>query len=97
MTGLTKRQAELLKFLRAYMAEWGMSPSYEEMCAALGAASRARMNELVRALEERGYVTRIPNRARSIKLVEPGALVQFSSEALRAELRRRGEFIGAAA
>ena len=65
--GLTKKQQELLKFLRKHEGE--VSPSFDEMREALGLASKSGIHRLVVGLEERGYVNRIPNRKRTIRLV----------------------------
>lgn len=66
---LTKRQATLATFICNYLAERGVTPSYEEMCAALGLRSKSGIHALVLALEERGYIRRIPNRARAIDVL----------------------------
>lgn len=62
--GLTPRQRELL----AYLSERETCPSYGEMRAALKLASKSSVARLVDGLWERGYVSRIPDRARSIEL-----------------------------
>lgn len=89
MIGLTKRQSAVLAFIRAYMAEHQIAPSFEEMAAGLGSSSRGHLHNILATIEERGFITRIPGRARSIRLIEPGDLAQFSDDALIAELRRR--------
>lgn len=63
-TGLTRRQIELLDLLTN--AE--ETPSYDEMVVALGLRSKCGVHRLVCALEERGYITRRPHRARSIEV-----------------------------
>ena len=65
--GLTKKQKELLDFLREQEGE--VSPSFDEMREALGLASKSGIHRLVKGLEDRGYVSRIPNRKRTIRLV----------------------------
>ena len=65
--GLTKKQKELLDFLREREGE--VSPSFDEMREALGLASKSGIHRLVKGLEDRGYVNRIPNRKRTIRLV----------------------------
>ena len=65
--GLTKKQKELLDFLREQEGE--VSPSFDEMREALGLASKSGIHRLVKGLEDRGYVNRIPNRKRTIRLV----------------------------
>lgn len=69
--GLTKKQRELLAFLRSYIAENdGIAPSYDEMAVAINLKSKSGLHELLDALDERGFIKRIPNRARAIFLVE---------------------------
>lgn len=67
--GLTVKQAELLSFIR-YQAAKGKTPSYDEMGQALHIASKSGVARLVYALEERGYVQRLHNRARAITPVD---------------------------
>lgn len=64
--GLTPRQRDLLEFIGAYGDRTGCSPSFEEMSSALGGMSKSGIHRLVVALEERGFIRRFPNRARSI-------------------------------
>lgn len=68
--GLTKRQAELLKFIREYHARHGMTPTYREMLAALGLASLSGIHRIVSGLEERGHIRRLPAHGRSIALCD---------------------------
>lgn len=68
--GLTAKQWELLDFIRAYQAENNISPSFDEMKDAVGLVSKSGVFRLVTALEERGHIMRIPNRARCIVLRE---------------------------
>lgn len=65
---LTKRQAELLSFLKLYIAENEWGPSYDEMMTALGMSSRGNMSKLLLGLEERGEIRRIAGRSRAIML-----------------------------
>jgi hypothetical protein len=68
--GMTKRQADLLAFMRKYATEHnGSTPTYEEMMKGLGFASKSSINRLVVGLEERGFIARAPGQAQSIKLV----------------------------
>lgn len=68
--GLTKRQRELLDFLSSYIDTHGISPSYSEMCAALGSRSKGDINRLVTELRARGHIASLPNHARSISIIE---------------------------
>ena len=65
--GLTKKQKELLDFLQEQEGE--VSPSFDEMREALGLASKSGIHRLVKGLEDRGYINRIPSRKRTIRLV----------------------------
>lgn len=70
---LTSRQHSLLLFIRDEVATKGVSPSFEEMKEHLGLRSKSGIHRLVNALEERGFIERLPNRARAIACVkEPG-------------------------
>ncbi|MFD1744440.1 transcriptional repressor LexA [Rhizobium helianthi] len=71
---LTRKQQELLLFIHARMKESGVPPSFDEMKDALDLASKSGIHRLITALEERGFIRRLPNRARAlevIKLPEP--------------------------
>jgi SOS-response transcriptional repressor LexA len=70
MTGLTERQAKVLAFIRSYIERKGFSPCYEEIVEGCDFASKQQVHDVVLALEERGYLTRVPARARSIKLTD---------------------------
>lgn len=69
MSALTRRQTDLLAFLKAYHAANGIPPSFIEMRDALGLTSKSGVHRLVASLEERGYIRRMPNRARAIEIV----------------------------
>ncbi len=70
---LTRSQKDLLDFIKTYVDQnEGVSPSYDEMKDALDLASKSGIYRLITALEERGFIRRLPNRARSIA-VEAGA------------------------
>lgn len=71
---LTRKQQELLLFIHERMKESGVPPSFDEMKDALDLASKSGIHRLITALEERGFIRRLPNRARAlevIKLPEP--------------------------
>lgn len=67
--GLTEKQRAALDFISEFIAERGFSPNYNEIAAGLSLSSRSIVNRLVVALTQRGYVTRIPGRRRSIAVV----------------------------
>lgn len=68
--GLTVMQSRTLAFIRTFVSEHQYSPTYDEIAAALGLASKSGVYRLVTALEERGRVRKWPDRARSIEILE---------------------------
>lgn len=66
---LTLKQRELLVFLTEYLETHEVSPSFDEMREAVGLASKSGIHRLVSALEERGYIKRLANRARAIEIL----------------------------
>ncbi len=63
---LTNKQNQLLSFLIKRIEKDGVSPSYEEMCIELNLKSKSGIHRIVKALEERGYVEHLENKARAI-------------------------------
>ena len=66
---LTRKQHELLTYIHDKLAETGVSPSFEEMKDALDLKSKSGVHRLISALEERGFLRRLPNRARALEVV----------------------------
>lgn len=66
---LTQKQHELLMFIHERLKESGVPPSFDEMKDALDLRSKSGIHRLIRALEERGFIRRLPNRARAIEIV----------------------------
>ncbi|PSJ39806.1 transcriptional repressor LexA [Allosphingosinicella deserti] len=66
---LTRKQHELLSYIHDKLAETGVSPSFEEMKDALDLKSKSGVHRLISALEERGFLRRLPNRARALEVV----------------------------
>src|SRR3546814_20478950 len=66
---LTRKQHELLCFIHDRLAETGVSPSFEEMKEALDLKSKSGVHRLISALEERGFIRRLPNRARALEVL----------------------------
>jgi SOS-response transcriptional repressor LexA len=66
--GLTAQQSHALTFLRSYIGERGRPPSLDQIASACGLRSKSGAHRLVEALEERGHIRRLSNRARSIVL-----------------------------
>ncbi|MBA4080044.1 MAG: repressor LexA [Erythrobacter sp.] len=70
---LTAKQRELIVFIQQRLEETGISPSFEEMKEALDLKSKSGVHRLISALEERGFLRRLPNRARALEVIrEPG-------------------------
>jgi repressor LexA len=70
---LTRKQHELLLFIHKRLSSDGVSPSFDEMKEALGLASKSGVHRLVSALEERGFIRRLPHRARALEVLKlPG-------------------------
>jgi|APSaa5957512535_1039671.scaffolds.fasta_scaffold219415_1 repressor LexA len=67
---MTPRQKKCLDFIGDFWANEGYAPSYEEIAKGLKAKSKSSVSSLVKTLEQRGYLERIPHHARSIKLTE---------------------------
>ncbi|MEM1139267.1 MAG: transcriptional repressor LexA [Pseudomonadota bacterium] len=65
---LTKKQRQLLLFIHERMSETGVAPSYDEMKDALNLKSKSGIHRLIGALEERGFIQRMPHRARAIEI-----------------------------
>ncbi len=65
---LTKKQLDLLLFINKYNQETGMSPSFEEMKAGLELKSKSGIHRLINALVERGFLERLPNKARALEV-----------------------------
>jgi repressor LexA len=73
---LTAKQHELIRFIQQRLEETGVSPSFEEMKEALDLKSKSGVHRLISALEERGFIRRLPNRARALEVIrEPGDAV----------------------
>jgi repressor LexA len=74
---LTSKQKELLIFIHDRVKETGVPPSFDEMKAALDLRSKSGIHRLITALEERGFIRRLPHRARALEIIKlPDALAQ---------------------
>lgn len=79
---LTKKQIQLLEFIQKRMARDGVPPSFDEMKDALDLRSKSGIHRLVTALEERGFIRRLPHRARALEVVRlPDALAHLDKSA----------------
>jgi repressor LexA len=66
---LTRKQHELLLFINSHLQAHGVSPSFDEMKEALGLKSKSGIHRLITGLEERGFLKRLPHRARALEVV----------------------------
>src|SRR6202051_2210776 len=74
---LTRKQYELLRFISERLKESGVPPSFDEMKDALDLRSKSGIHRLITALEERGFIRRLPNRARAIEVIKlPESIAQ---------------------
>lgn len=79
---LTKKQRELLIFIDQRLKAAGVAPSFDEMKEALALKSKSGIHRLINALEERGFIRRLPHRARALEVLRlPDGLASGPSEA----------------
>lgn len=67
---LTAKQQQLLAYIKTHLEQGGVSPSFEEMKEALDLKSKSGIHRLISALEERGFIRRLPNRARALEIMK---------------------------
>jgi repressor LexA len=67
---LTAKQQQLLSYIKQHLDQGGVSPSFEEMKEALDLKSKSGIHRLISALEERGFIRRLPNRARALEILK---------------------------
>ena len=67
---LTQKQKELLLFVHERLQETGVPPSFDEMKDALDLKSKSGIHRLITALEERGFIRRLPHRARALEVIK---------------------------
>jgi repressor LexA len=77
---LTPKQHSLLLYIDNYIKESGICPSFEEMMQAIKLRSKSGVHRLITALEERGFLRRLPNRARALEVVKLPAADQKSAK-----------------
>src|SRR5829696_2657801 len=102
---LTKKQHELLMFINQRLAATGVAPSFDEMKEALGLRSKSGIHRLISGLEERGFIRRLPHRARALEVVRLPDQLGQREEPRPPQLRRigfspnviQGDFSGALA
>jgi repressor LexA len=80
---LTRKQSDLLRFIHERLKETGVPPSFDEMKDALDLRSKSGIHRLILALEERGFIRRLPNRARALEVLRlpESATLQNASRA----------------
>ncbi len=82
---LTPKQKELLLFIHQRLKESGVPPSFDEMKDALDLRSKSGIHRLITALEERGFIRRLPHRARALEVIK-------LPEASQTSLKRHAAF-----
>jgi len=91
---LTRKQHDLIRFIQERLEENGISPSFEEMKEALDLKSKSGVHRLVSALEERGFIRRLPNRARALEILKlPEASVKPRARELAAAAAARSNIV----
>lgn len=97
---LTRKQQELLLFIHERLAIGGVSPSFDEMKEALKLKSKSGIHRLIGGLEERGFIRRLPHRARALEVVRlPESLnlkdaLHKTAQAVKETLKDTGEKLG---
>ena len=86
---LTRKQYELLVFINRRLTDSGVSPSFEEMKEALGLKSKSGIHRLISGLEERGFIRRLPHRARALEVVRLPEDTAYAAQRSRAGERAR--------
>ena len=76
---LTRKQHDLLSFVHERLKESGVPPSFDEMKDALDLKSKSGIHRLITALEERGFIRRLPNRARALEILKLPESMQNAS------------------
>ena len=77
---LTKKQHELLLFLEEKIAKSGVTPSFEEMKNKVGLKSKSGIHRLISALEDRGFIKKLPFKARAIEILKSHSIKSTSSD-----------------
>jgi repressor LexA len=92
---LTRKQHELLRFIQERLRETGIPPSFDEMKDALDLRSKSGIHRLILALEERGFIRRLANRARALEVIklpemsaQPASRPRFSPSVVEGGLGR---------
>ena len=81
---LTNKQHDLLRFIDNQLKSKGVSPSFDEMKNALGLKSKSGIHRLIKGLEERGFIRRLPHRARALEVIKLPSTLNLSKKQKRA-------------
>ena len=81
---LTNKQHDLLQFIDNQLKSMGVSPSFDEMKNALGLKSKSGIHRLIKGLEERGFIRRLPHRARALEVIKLPSTLNLSKKQKRA-------------
>jgi len=84
---LTQKQLDLLEFIQKRLSKNGVPPSFDEMKEALDLRSKSGIHRLITALEERGFIKRLANRARAIEIVKMPNLPEFRTSVSKVSTR----------
>ena len=85
---ITKRQKEILEFIRDFLASKGYSPTLEEIAERFGISSLNAVYKHLKSLEQRGYIRRLSNQARSIHVVDPDSSLFLHPGEMPEKIRR---------
>lgn len=77
---MTRKQKEAYDYIAACLQDTGVPPSFQEITDALGLRSKSGTHRIITALEERGKIVRLPNRARSIALADDNLFLRLPAE-----------------
>ena len=83
---LTKKQKELLEYIRSYQTKSGVTPSFEEMKEAVNLKSKSGIHRLITSLEQRGFIKRLKHRARAMEIIEQNKSSNDSLESINIPL-----------
>ena len=84
---LTKKQYQLLKFIDTRLKETAISPSFDEMKDAVGLKSKSGIHRLISALEERGFIRKLPHKARALEVIKIPKIKKFEAEEEKAVVK----------
>lgn len=92
MSALTLQQLRLLSYIRAYIAEHGVSPTVRQAATDMGLSGIGNISRMLKCLEERGAIRRTRYRERGIEVIDEDPFHGLTTTAIVAELERRGWF-----